>query len=44
MNEIEEEVLETVLMDNMIFSKEDLEQANTPAKDRLRRKNFVKQR
>ena len=44
MNEIEEEVLETVLMDKRIFSKEDLEQANTPAKDRLRRKNFVKQR
>ena len=32
MNEIEEEVLETVLMDKRIFSKEDLEQANTPAK------------
>ena len=44
MNEIEEEVLETVLMDNRIFSKEDLEQANTPAKDRLRRKNFLKQK
>ncbi|MEC7131331.1 MAG: hypothetical protein VXW68_05620, partial [SAR324 cluster bacterium] len=44
MNEIEEEVLETVLMDKRIFSKEDLEQANTPAIDRLRRKNFVKQR
>jgi Predicted signal transduction protein containing a membrane domain, an EAL and a GGDEF domain len=44
MNKIEEEVLETVLMDNMIFSKEDLEQANTPAKDRLRRKMFLKQK
>ena len=44
MNEIEEEVLETVLMNKRIFSKEDLEQANTPAIDRLRRKNFVKQR
>ena len=44
MNEIEEEVLENVLMDNMIFSIEDLEQANTPAKDRLRRKMFMKQK
>ena len=32
MNEIEEEVLETVLMDKRIFSKEDLEQANTRLK------------
>ena len=44
MNKIEEEILEIVLMDNMIFSKEDLEQANTPAKDRLRRKIFLKQK
>ena len=42
MNETEEKVLETILMDNSIFSKEDLEQANTPAKDRLRRKMFMK--
>ena len=44
LKEIEEEILETVLMDNRIFSKEDLEQANTPSKDRLRRKMFTKQK
>ena len=40
MNNLEEAVLEAIMMKHRIFSKDELEKANTPAKDRLRREKF----